>query len=345
MKNEDASNQRRAGPTPSRVLVTGGSGFIGAALVHRLVGLGRSVRVLDNNSRGAMRRLDGLEGRIEFVQGDVRNVETVTKAAQGVDSIIHLAAVNGTEFFYSQPELVLDVGVRGMLAVIDACRAAGVRDLVVASSSEAYQTPPVTPTDETAPLVVPDIRNPRYSYGGSKIASELIAMNYGRSGFDRVAIFRPHNVYGPDMGWEHVLPQLTMRAYKAAQEYPAGPVPITIQGDGRQTRAFVHIDDFTDGLMKVIDDGGHLEVYHIGTTEELEIQQVTHAIMRCLGREAEIANTELPLGGTNRRCPNIDKLKLLGYQPKISFSNGLQSLVDWYSENMNLRPKEKEYIK
>jgi dTDP-glucose 4,6-dehydratase/UDP-glucose 4-epimerase len=244
--------------------VTGGSGFIGAALVRRLVDEGRFVRVIDNNSRGAMRRLDGLVEKIEFVEGDVRDPALVAKAAQGVDCVVHLAAVNGTEFFYSQPELVLDVALRGMLAVVDACRAAGVRDLVVASSSEAYQTPPVTPTDENVPLMVPDVRNPRYSYGGGKIVSELIAMNYGRDGFDRMVIFRPHNVYGPDMGWEHVLPQLTLRAFEAAKERPVGPVALTIQGDGSQTRAFVHIDDFTEGLVTVIDKGRHFEIYQPG---------------------------------------------------------------------------------
>ncbi len=338
-----ASNQTQAdgdAHPPQSLLVTGGSGFIGAALVRRLVALGRKVRILDDNSRGAPRRLAGIEQSIEFVQGDVRDAATVTRAAEGVDCIVHLAAVNGTEFFYSKPELVLDVALRGMLAVVDACRAAGVGNLVVASSSEAYQTPPVTPTDEAVPLVVPDVRNTRYSYGGGKIASELIAMNYGRTGFDRVTVFRPHNVYGPDMGWEHVLPQLSLRAHEAAEAHPSGAVPLIIQGDGRQTRAFVHIDDFTDGLMTVIDKGRHLEIYHIGTTEELSILQVAEKVVGCLGRKAEITPSEAPVGGTNRRCPNIDKLRALGYSPSIPFDEGLPTLVEWYVANRGLRPAQ-----
>ena len=143
-----------------------------------------------------------------------------------------------------------------MLAVIDACRANDVGDLVYASSSEVYQTPPRVPTDEDVPLSIPDVRNPRYSYGGGKIASELIAMNHGRTGFDRVTIFRPHNVYGPDMGWEHVLPQFVLRAKELIAQHPDGVVPFPIQGDGSQTRAFIHIDDFTDGLIDVIDSIG-----------------------------------------------------------------------------------------
>ncbi|MEZ5890000.1 MAG: NAD-dependent epimerase/dehydratase family protein [Xanthobacteraceae bacterium] len=157
-----------------RYLVTGGTGFLGSALVRRLVTDGHAVRVLDDNSRGSARRLVDIAQKIELVEGNVRDPSIVRAAADGVDTVLHLAAVNGTEFFYSKPELVLDVGVRGMLAVIDACRANGVRDLVVASSSEVYQTPPQVPTDETAPLSIPDVLNPRYSYAGSKIISELL---------------------------------------------------------------------------------------------------------------------------------------------------------------------------
>ena len=191
----------------SSILVTGGSGFIGSALVKALVRDGHSVRVLDDNSRGAPRSLREVEGDIEFIGGDIRDAAAVARAVHGMDEVHHLAFVNGTEFFYSAPELVLDVGVKGMINVIDACRSEGVGSLVLASSSEVYQTPPHVPTDEHAPLIVPDPTNPRYSYGGGKIISELMALNYGRKYFERVLIFRPHNVYGPDMGWEHVVPQ------------------------------------------------------------------------------------------------------------------------------------------
>lgn len=316
-------------------LVTGGTGFIGSALVRRLVQAGHKVRVLDNNSRGSTGRLADVVSDIELIEADIRDAAAVRKASQGVDSMLHLAYVNGTEFFYSKPELVLDIAIRGMLNVIDACRANGIRDMVLASSSEAYQTPPVIPTPEDVPLVVPDVMNPRYSYGGGKLACELIAVNYGRTGFDRMTIFRPHNVYGPDMGWEHVLPQFVVRAVDAIAKTPSGPVNFPIQGDGSQTRAFVHIDDFTTGLMCQIEHGEHLNAYHIGNPEELTVRQVVEEVFKVLGREPRIIEGPLTLGSTQRRCPDITKLQNLGYIPSIPFIKGLPDLVNWYVTNAN----------
>ncbi len=290
------------------------------------------MRVLDNNSRGAIDKLGETLAEVEFVEADIRDADAVKRAAAGMDSVIHLAFINGTEFFYKKPELVLDVGVRGMLNVLDACHIAGVKELVLASSSEVYQTPPKVPTDEAVPLSIPDVLNPRYSYGGGKLISELLAINYGRTGFDRVVIFRPHNVYGPNMGFEHVIPQLAMRANEAIQKTPAGrPVPFEIQGDGSQTRAFIYIDDFTDGLMAVLHQGRHLNIYHIGNPEEVTIKSLVQKIFKFLGREVHIvAGPEAP-GSTPRRCPDITKLMALGFQPKIPLDEGLPGVVEWYT--------------
>ena len=172
---------------------------------------GERVRVLDNLSRGNQRRLGDVVADVEFVEADVRDAAAVSRAAKGIDCVVHAAFVNGTQFFYSMPQLVLDVGIRGMLNVLDACLAHEVPELFVASSSEVYQTPPRIPTDETVPLSIPDPMNPRYSYAAGKITSEMLAINYARTHFERMVIFRPHNVYGPDMGWEHVIPQFVLR--------------------------------------------------------------------------------------------------------------------------------------
>ena len=314
-------------------LVTGGSGFIGAALTKRLVHNGHRVRVLDDNSRGSLARLHDIAGDYEFIEGDIRDPQTVVRASSGMDGVCHLAFVNGTEFFYSKPEMVLEIGVKGIVNVIDACLTNDIGELILASSSEVYSQPPEVPTGEEAPLVVPDPLNPRYSYGGSKIISELMALNYGRKHFERVLIFRPHNVYGPNMGWEHVLPQFVIRAKAACAASPSGVVAFPLQGSGAETRAFVHIDDMIDGLEIIIERGEHLGIYHIGAADEITIAEVAHLVAAFFGRRFELQPGDLQPGGTLRRCPDISKLAGLGYRPKIPLAEGLPELARWYVDN------------
>src|SRR3989338_8466239 len=133
-----------------KYLVTGGTGFIGSALVKRLVKEGYGIRVLDNDIRGAAERLKDIKDKIELVKADIRDFDEVRKACKNVDSVIHLAYINGTEYFYKMPELVLEVAVKGMMNVIDGCMKENARELVLASSSEVYQSPPKVPTDESA---------------------------------------------------------------------------------------------------------------------------------------------------------------------------------------------------
>ncbi len=311
-----------------RVLVTGGTGFIGSGLVSGLVKAGAKVRSLDDDSRGRRRRI--LQGEVELVTGDIRDPETVARAIEGVDVVCHLAYVNGTEFFYSKPEVVLEVAVKGMMNVLDGCIRHKVRRLVLASSSEVYQTPPSTPTDELVPMIVPDPLNPRYSYGGGKIISELLALNYGRKHFDEVLIFRPHNCYGPDMGEEHVIPQLSRKLAKLAKEQPSGAVELPIQGDGSETRAFVYIDDLVEGVLAIMRKGEHLGIYNIGTEEEVSIADLVRGIATVIGREVRIVPGELQKGGTPRRCPDIKRLRALGYEPKWTLPAGLGATVPWY---------------
>jgi nucleoside-diphosphate-sugar epimerase len=312
--------------------VTGGAGFIGSAIVRRLLADGASVRVLDDYSRGSPRRLADLANDIVAVSGDVRDSATVDKACAGVDSVIHLASVNGTEFFYSKPEVVLEVGIKGMLNVIDATIRHGVSELVVASSSEVYQTPDRVPTAEDAELSIPDALNPRYSYAGAKIASELLALNYGRKHLGRVIVFRPHNVYGPDMGEEHVIPQLTLRLIALARG-GLGPVDLPIQGTGKETRSFVFIDDLVDGVACLIARGEHMNIYHVGTEDEIAIADLALRIGKACGVAVRPVPSAPAAGGTPRRCPDISKLARLGYAPRVALDAGLAKTVAWYREN------------
>ncbi len=310
-------------------LVTGGSGFIGSALVRALVQAGARVRTLDNDSRGSLQRLGDVASAVQAFVADIRDPQAVRRAAAGVDCVCHLAYINGTETFYSKPDLVLDVALRGMLNVLDACREHQIGDLVLASSSEVYQTPPVIPTDETVPLAIPDILNPRFSYGGGKIACELLAVNFGRVGFQRVAIFRPHNVYGPDMGREHVIPQFVLRMERCCRE-TAGTVEFPIQGSGQETRAFIYIDDAIDGILRIIEKGEHLGIYHLGSEEEVTIAQLAQEVGRCFGRDVEIVPGKLLPGSTLRRCPDITRVRALGFAPRTSLREGLAKTADWY---------------
>jgi nucleoside-diphosphate-sugar epimerase len=322
-----------------RILVTGGRGFIGSSLVKALVLAGHRLRVLDDNSRGNARRLKEVAADIDFIAGDVRDAEAVVAAAAGMDEVHHLAFVNGTEFFYTAPELVLDVGVRGMINVIDACRRHDIGTLLLASSSEVYQTPPKIPTDETAPLAVPDPLNPRYSYGAGKLISEIMAVNFGRKFFERVLIFRPHNVYGPDMGFEHVIPQFALRLHALAARQPAGRLPFAIQGTGDETRSFCFIDDLVAGILLMREKGEHLGIYHVGTMEEVTIADLARRGARAAGREIELIAGEAAAGGTSRRCPDISKLAGLGYKPRVPLDEGLKPTLDWYWRNADLAPK------
>lgn len=322
-----------------KYLITGGTGFIGRNLTRSLVNDGFKVSVLDDNSRGSLESLRDLRHDFEFIKGDVRNPEVVKKATRGVDVVIHLAAINGTKFFYSMPEVVLDVSTRGIINIIDACLWHGTEELFFASSSEVYQTPPKIPTPEAVPMVIPDLTNARYSYAGGKIISELLIVNYGRKYFKRAVIFRPHNVYGPEMGWEHVIPQFVLRMREMVTR-KQNPLKFPIQGSGRETRSFIFIDDFVTGLKLVIKHAKHLEVYNIGTAEETTVKKVAQEVGKFFSRKIQIVPGKKHEGGTIRRVPDISKISKFGFAPKFSFVDGLQSTARWYNENAHKKPPD-----
>src|SRR5262245_17995119 len=124
------------------------------------------------------------------------------------------------------------------------------------------------------------------------------------------------------MGWEHVIPQLVLRAIEAARSTPKGPVPFAIQGDGSQTRSFIYIDDFIDGVMTLFAKGENRNIYHIGNPEEITIGEVAKKVVGHLGREAKLVPGPLPEGSTPRRVPDIRKISALGFEPKTPFAKG-----------------------
>lgn len=320
-----------------KYLVTGGTGFIGRNVTRSLVKSGFNVKVLDDNSRGSIDTLEDIKGQFEFMKGDIRDPQIVKKAAKNIDAVIHLAAINGTRYFYTVPEVVLDVSVRGTINVIDACLWHGVEEIFYASSSEVYQTPQVVPTPENIEMKIPDVLNPRYSYGGGKILGELLTLNYGRKFFKRAIIFRPHNVYGPAMGWEHVIPQFVKRMNELAKSAQKN-IKFPIQGTGRETRSFIYIDDFVKGLEIILAKGKHLNIYNIGVDSELTIAEVAKKIASHFGKQAIIIPGKKQAGGTSRRLPDIAKIKKLGFKPKYNFDEGLQETIFWYNQNIHKNP-------
>ena len=316
-----------------KYLVTGASGFIGSAIVNSLVKLNQEVICIDNNSRGKKSRLSKIKNKVKFFKVDIRDKAKIIKISKKVDSVIHLAFINGTKFFYEKPDEVLDVGIKGMLNVLDACKENNIKEIFVASSSEVYQSPKIIPTPENVELIVPDVFNPRYSYGAGKLISEVIAIN-NKKFFKRVVIFRPHNVYGPDMGLEHVIPQLTNKILKNIKKFGnSKKINIELIGNGSEKRAFNYIDDFCDAFMRILQKGSKNEIYNIGTNEETNIKKVANMIAKNLDVELKIKFIKGHKGATKRRCPDITKIKKLGYKPKIPLSKGLKKTVNWYFDH------------
>lgn len=304
----------------SKILVTGGCGFIGHHLVKHLLSSGYNVSVLDNQERGNIGYLEDVKDNIEYYNGDIRNYSDVYKASKGVDTIIHLAFINGTKNFYSIPSKVIDIGIRGILNVYDVSKELGIKDLLIASTSETYQKPSIIPTPENVPLIIPDVKNPRYSYGGTKILYELMGQHYCREYFNRVITFRPHNVYGNNMGKDHVIPELIDKIKNSKDQ-------ITLLGDGTQTRAFCHIDDFCSGIEILLNAGVNGEIYNIGNDEEVTINQLCDKLIDKMNVNLKINYSEAPKGETNRRCPDISSIRKLGYNPRITLDAGLDKIL------------------
>ena len=223
-----------------KFLVTGGDGFIGSAVCEMLLNAGINVVSLDNRSRS---RKFTKKKLYKSINCDLTNLKELERIKENFDSIIHLAFVNGTKFFYEKPEEVIRVGLIGTYNIIKFAEKKKISNFYISSSSEVYQTPYKIPTDENEMMKVPDAYNPRFSYGGSKILTELMSIHMGKNVFKKMIIFRPHNVYGPNMGNEHVIPEIInkiIHTVKYKKKF------INIQGTGNETRSFNYIKDFTN---------------------------------------------------------------------------------------------------
>jgi UDP-glucose 4-epimerase len=316
-----------------QIVITGAGGFIGRALSLRLAGEGHRIVALDNDFRGTLASI-AEHARITRQPCDVLRPDDLRRAFAGADAVYHLAAINGTENFYRIPDKVLEVGIIGTHNALKAALANDVRRFYLASSSEVYETASTIPTPESVPCSVSDVFNPRHSYGGSKIAGELMTINYLRGTPTQFVIFRPHNVYGPRMGFEHVIPQLVRSIVDQIDRRPdARSVTIPLQGSGRETRAFIYIDDGVRAIEAGTlgnPDGG---LIHIGHDVETPIAELAVRIGGILGVEVEPRPGPGVAGSPSRRCPDTSRLRRLGFQPRVSLAEGLETTVRWYAEH------------
>jgi nucleoside-diphosphate-sugar epimerase len=304
-------------------LITGGTGFIGSAITRLALERGFKVRVLDDNSRGNFRRLSDVMDSLDIREGDIRNSDLVTKSLVGVDVVVHLAYINGTINFYERPLEILDVAIVGMQNVLEGMKVNDVPELYLASSSEVYQYPQIFPTPENIPLVVPDPFNPRYSYGLGKIVQEFMSI-HADTFLKRLAIFRPHNIYGPDMGFQHVIPELCAKIVAEKSN------KVILNGDGSQSRSFCHISDFIQGFGILLNASIERETFNLGTREEVTISHLAEVIAFSLGREIEFLTSPAPKGETKRRVPDISKIESLGFSQAIKLEEGVREYCDWY---------------
>jgi nucleoside-diphosphate-sugar epimerase len=253
-----------------KILITGSEGFIGKSFYYQFKSKYKFFR-LDNFSRhGKINYSDK-----NFINGSVFNKPLLKKIIKKIDIIIHLAAINGTKNFYEKPKDVFETSYRGILNLYDSIKETNFKGKVlIASSGEVYGYPKKIPTNEKSDMVVHDIFNNRYSYGGGKICEDLLARYMISFLVNSCIIFRPHNIYGPNMGYDHVIPEIFL---KCAMKNKI----LKIQGSGKETRSFCYIEDFNIGLEKLISqklDGFH--VFNIGNDKEIKIIELVKKIIK-----------------------------------------------------------------
>ena len=296
------------------ILVTGSEGFIGKSLVKKLNELGHNVLGIDKAS------------------GIDLTCKDSVKSLPDVDILIHLAAFNGTKYFYTNPFDVITNNILPTQYLLERY-VNKVKKIVFTGTSESYAgTTDVfkyeIPTDESVPLTISDVTNPRWSYAGSKICNELqiiACYNQYKQNFN---IIRYHNVYGIEQT-DHFIPEFIDRAR---------------QGDYKlhgwnNTRSFIYIDDAIRATIDIIfNDQCDNQIIHVGNDDEISIKVVAEKILKKLKIQKDLILEPAPLGSTQRRCPDNHKLKMLtGYQPTITLDEGLDIIISYQDKiNRNL---------
>jgi len=311
----------------ARYLVTGGAGFIGAHLVDRLLHDGHGVRVIDNLSTGKKENIEPFLDKIEFIKGDIRNLELVHRAMEGVDYVLHEAAVPSVPRSVKDPLTTNSANVEGTLNILIAAHDIGVKRVVYASSSSVYGDTPTLPKDEG---VRPEPRSP---YAVSKLAGELYCQVFHQVyGLETVAL-RYFNVFGPRQDRESqyaaVVPKFITALLRGE--------PPTIFGDGEQSRDFTYVENVVEANLlaaKAPDVAG--EVFNIACGERITVNELARLLSQTVGAPAELTpqSAEERPGDVRHSLADVSSARTrLGYEPKVNTKEGFERTVEWFKSH------------
>ena len=304
-----------------RILVTGGSGFLGASLCERLVQAGHEVICLDNLLTSSIDNIEHLlgSGNFKFIEHDVTEPIRLE-----VDEIYNLACPASPIHYQANPIKTMKTSVLGMIHVLGMAKRCGAR-VLQASTSEIYGDPDVHPQPESY-LGLVNTLGPRACYDEGKRAAEALCSDYRRSHDVEVRIARIFNTYGPGMATNdgRVVSNFILQTLRGE--------PVTVYGDGSQTRSFCYRDDLIEGLVRLMAlDGKEPRPVNLGNPEECSMLDLVQAVARACGREATVTYQPIPNDDPKQRCPDITRAReLLNWSPAVSLQEGLQRTVSWF---------------
>jgi nucleoside-diphosphate-sugar epimerase len=307
-----------------RYLVTGGAGFIGSHIVDQLVQRGQEVVVLDDLSAGKEANLAGVRDKIDFHIGSITDLAAVQSACKGVQYVIHLAARTSVPRSVLNPLETNHVNIDGMLNVLVAARDAQVRRFVFAASSAAYGETPTLPKVESMPA------QPISPYGLTKYVGELYAQVFGRVYGLENACLRYFNVFGPRQDPTSQYSGVLSRFMLAVIE---GQAPV-VYGDGEQSRDFTYVDNIVDETLRACEAPGATGlVFNGGTGARITLNQVLKLLEQITGKAVK-PKYDAPRDGDIRDSQADVSLarKILGYEPRVLFEEGLKRTWDWYKQ-------------
>jgi nucleoside-diphosphate-sugar epimerase len=307
-------------------LVTGGAGFIGFHTIESLLKESERVRVLDNFSTGKRENLPVLGGRIEIIEGDIRDPALCRKAMEGVDFVIHLAALHEVPRSVEQPLETHEINVTGILNLLLAARDSGVKRFVYASSSAVYGNSPTLPRSED--MIIAADSSP---YAVSKLAGEFYCRLFSNLyGLETVSL-RFFNVYGPRQDsasqYAGVIPKFVSALLS--------DTPPVIFDDGEQTRDFIYVSDVASAVLAACRNPGISgEVLNIGTGQRISVNRLCTLLRKILHRDIPPRFGPRMPGDIRHDYADIGKAsKLLSFKPSCDFDRGLQKTASWYAEN------------